>query len=167
MPSFTFLTSSDSTLGIYADGQPAGSARDYLRAHPEHLDPLADALLAHLVAQRNAELASLQTQLASAQAALDQMRATYEPPPAPPNLIVIELPEPSQGATHVGITGYSKGLWQGDLLKQAGENQYTLVAEDGIQFPASESVTSLPELTGPQIEADLAAYQASGVPPPS
>jgi hypothetical protein len=154
------LTTADdgSILGVFLDDLPQGSPAEFLAAHPQHAGAYAEALEAHTRQQFKTALTVLQVRLASAEAALDQMRAKYEPPPAPANLLVVELPKAIGAADHVGITGIVKGRWHGDLLKRTGENAYVLVEEDGLVFPAGESVTSLSELTREQIETDLAAY---------
>ncbi len=155
----TFTTSdSGAVLGVFLDRQPAGSPADFLAAHPDLAGDYAAAVEAMLTAREAQKFDVLCRQLTSAQAALDQMRAKYEPPPAPKNLLVVELPEPLRGADHVGITGYVKGHWHGDLLKATADQAFVLVEEDGLQFPAGEKVTSLSELTREQIEQDLARY---------
>ncbi len=161
MSVYTFLPGENGLLGVLVDGEPSGLARDYLRRNPDAIDSLADALLVHIRSTQAGEVAVLQAQLATANATIAALRLQYEPPPAPDNLLVVELPEPIGAADHAGITGIVKGRWHADLLKETGENTYVLIQENGLVFPAGESVTSLSELTQAQIEADLAAYTAA------
>jgi hypothetical protein len=73
--------------------------------------------------------------------------------------IVIELSAPYGDASHVGIKQPPKigGDWLFDLLTETGSDSYAVVQQD-CTAPASESLTSLSEITSTHAKADIETH---------